>query len=354
VTKNIFCITIINTTLNYDSLFSNKIFFRAREKPDIKSRLNIKILTLKGNEVRSNPETCEATFLKSNPYYGSVLDIGNLGRSGYIDMHDYPGRANCFIEVVADSTCTEITAKVIHAAIEEDIYDGCDDYNHYYDDYDVCCPYDKFWFNDEDHHSCGCQGNNLEFGDGCNDHLVIWPNNDDNYDPNRFKDMNGEAGRHLHDRIFNTNSFKFNFVTDYSVAKGNLRIEWCCSSNGVCPKAPSAPSDPKDRLDQLVRFSGEVLDNFFADHKRINNWKKKFATNAGRMKKSYQRCGEDPVVDAEEEWAAYDDTNGAKAMSDLTTGFRKWAETYLSGCSGHKREKHHVKRMNKWNQKFQN
>jgi len=117
---------------------------------------------------------------------------------------------------------------------------------------------------------------------------------------------------------------------------------------------PSAPSDPKDRLDQTVHFSVEVLDKFFADHNRLISWKKKFTKNGERMQKSYQRCGKDPVVDAEKEWGSYDETNGAKAMTDVTSGISKWAKTYISGCSGHKRHQHQVKRMKKWNQKFQN
>ena len=63
----------------------------------------------KGNKARYSynvpPETCEATFLRKNDEWGSVLDIGNSGTSGFIDMHDYPNEANCFIEVVADSNC---------------------------------------------------------------------------------------------------------------------------------------------------------------------------------------------------------------------------------------------------------
>merc|ERR1711990_1227014 len=317
----------------------------------------------KGNEVRywsnpdfSIPETCESTFSKNNAGYGSVLDIGNSGTSGFIDIHDYPNDANCFIEVVADVACLEVTAKVIHAGLESSIYDGCEEsyYNDYYEDYDACCPFDNFWFDDEEERGCGCKGDNLEFGDGCNDNLFSFSNTHQNYHPDHFWHMKDSEGIGFDDRTFNSNSFKFNFATDGSVARGNVRIEWCCSSNGVCDSTPSAPADPKDRLDQIVQFSVEVLDNFFADHKRINNWKKKFARNAYRMEKSFFRCGEDPVVEAENEWASYDDSNGENAMNDVTTGFSKWATTYISGCGGQKRENHHVKRMKKWNQKFQN
>jgi len=70
----------------------------------------------KGNEGRyswsTDAETCEATFSKYYEEYGSVLDIGNSGTSGYIDMHEYPNYCNCFIEVEADSNCLEITAQV--------------------------------------------------------------------------------------------------------------------------------------------------------------------------------------------------------------------------------------------------
>ena len=259
-------------------------------------------------------------------------------------MHDYPDDANCFVEVVADSICLEITAHVIHAGIEDYFYDGCENYTD--EGHDACCAYDKFWFNDEENHSCGCEGDNLEFGDGCNDHLLS--SHYSNHLDYIYADMNNndETGRGFHDRTFNSNSFKFNFVTDGSVAKGNLRIEWSCT------KMASAPSDPIDRLDQLVQFSVEVIDNFLANINRVDDWKRKFTKSAERMKNSYQRCGEDPVVDAEPEWANYDHSTGIKAMGDVTTGFIKWANTYISGCGGHKREKHHVKRMTKWNQKF--
>ena len=49
----------------------------------------------------------------------------------------------------------------------------------------------------------------------------------------------------------------------------------------------------------------------------------------------------------------YDRTDPAKGTKQITTGFRKWAERYLSACSGQKNYNYQVNRMNKWNQKLQ-
>ena len=43
----------------------------------------------------------------------------------------------------------------------------------------------------------------------------------------------------------------------------------------------------------------------------------------------------------------------SRAITQLTTGFRKWAERYLSACSGQKKHQHQVKRMTRWNDKLQ-
>ena len=40
-------------------------------------------------------------------------------------------------------------------------------------------------------------------------------------------------------------------------------------------------------------------------------------------------------------------------VQQLTTGYRKWAERYLSQCSGQKKFSYQIDRMNKWNEKLQ-
>lgn len=304
------------------------------------------VVAKKGNtekkvtDVRTNPVTCQAQFANANGQYGSVLDVKVSGTSGWIDMHDYPNSANCYIDVVADSSCTQVTTKVIHAGIETNNYAGCDsDYDDGY--YGGCCQYDRFWWNEEQERSCGCRGTNLSAGDGCNDVLAAYPtSNQFNYGLADYPEKGFE------DRTFIGNTFKFNFATDFRDAQGNLRIEWACSN-----PAPSAPSDPIERLMQVLSFAQDVMDNEFADHKRYPQWKQKFNRNTMRMKASYFKCGNDPIVAPVAEWVSYDNSKPSKAMKDITTGFRKWAETYLNSCKAQYNRKHiaHISRMDKWN-----
>ena len=55
------------------------------------------------------------------------------------------------------------------------------------------------------------------------------------------------------------------------------------------------PRHPTQRLARLVEFSHEILDDWFNFLPSKNSWKRKFETNAGRMKNNFQRgeqrCG---------------------------------------------------------------
>jgi hypothetical protein len=299
----------------------------------------------KVQEVRTNPETCQAQFARTNGEYGSVLDVKITGTSGWIDMHNYPNSANCYIFVNADLSCTQVTTKVIHAGIETNNYDGCDsDYDDGY--YGGCCQYDRFWWNEEQERSCGCRGTNLPQGDGCNDVLAAYPtSNAFNYGLADYPEKGFE------DRTFIGNTFKFNFATDFRDAQGNLRIEWACSN-----PAPSAPSDPIERLMQVLSFSKDVLDEHYHEHRHYLNWIQKFNRNTMRMKASYYKCGNDPVIDPVAEWVTYDNSSPSKAMEDVTVGFTKWAKTYLNSCKGQYNRNHiaHIRRMDKWNRAIKN
>ena len=45
----------------------------------------------------------------------------------------------------------------------------------------------------------------------------------------------------------------------------------------------------------------------------------------------------------------YDREDPAVGIKQLTTGFSKWAQRYISQCSGQKNYQHQVIRMDKWN-----
>merc|ERR1712025_847796 len=55
------------------------------------------------------------------------------------------------------------------------------------------------------------------------------------------------------------------------------------------------PRHPLQRLNRLVQFSAELLDDWYGFLPSQEKWKKKFATNAARMEKNFQRgnqrCG---------------------------------------------------------------
>ena len=137
------------------------------------------------------------------------------------------------------------------------------------------------------------------------------------------------------------------------------------------------PRHPLHRLEHLVKFSDELLRNWFSWLPSNHKWILKFAKNAERMKSNFnrgnQRCGyydkdnlphggpelTRKTPDQERERRADDDVfrynrdDPYVGTKQITTGFRKWAERYLSACSGQKTFSYQVKRMNKWNEKLQ-
>ena len=128
------------------------------------------------------------------------------------------------------------------------------------------------------------------------------------------------------------------------------------------------PRHPLQRLERLTEFSADLMNDWFSWLPSKDNWVQKFATNDDRMEKSFthgeQRCGyydenqlphggpaERKRRDLDVE--RYDREDPAVGTRQITTGFRKWAERYISQCSGQKQYQHQVNRMNKWNNKLQ-
>merc|ERR1712020_83926 len=115
-------------------------------------------------------------------------------------------------------------------------------------------------------------------------------------------------------------------------------------------------------------FSEELMNDWFGALPSKERWIAKFATNAGRMERNFnrgnQRCGfydENQLphggperkrreVDDVDRYNREDPVEGTK---QITTGFRKWAERYISQCSGQRDNQFQVNRMNKWNDKLQ-
>ena len=53
------------------------------------------------------------------------------------------------------------------------------------------------------------------------------------------------------------------------------------------------------------------------------------------------------------DWDRYDREDPSVGAKQITTGFRKWAERYLSACSGQRNYSFQVNRMKKWNSRLQ-
>ena len=128
------------------------------------------------------------------------------------------------------------------------------------------------------------------------------------------------------------------------------------------------PRHPIQRLNRLVEFSAELLNDWYSFLPSQASWIGKFERNAERMERNFergnQRCGfydENQLphggpserrkreIDADSIWDRYDREDPSVGTKQITTGFRKWAERYLSECSGQKNYNYQVNRMNRWN-----
>merc|ERR1711920_833124 len=125
------------------------------------------------------------------------------------------------------------------------------------------------------------------------------------------------------------------------------------------------PRHPLQRLARLTEFSEELLNDWYSWLPSKDRWVAKFANNAARMERNFQRgeqrCGhynEDQLPHggpaerkrrSNDEWDRYNREDPAEGTKQITTGYRKWAERYISVCSGQRQYQYQVQRMNKWN-----
>merc|ERR1711920_563225 len=128
------------------------------------------------------------------------------------------------------------------------------------------------------------------------------------------------------------------------------------------------PRHPLQRLNRLTEFTEEILNDWFNFLPSKDAWVAKFANNAARMESNFnrgnQRCGfydEDQLPhggperkrrDADDV-GRYNREDPTEGVKQLTTGYRKWAQRYLSQCSGQRNYQHQINRMNKWNSLLQ-
>merc|ERR1712046_321847 len=129
------------------------------------------------------------------------------------------------------------------------------------------------------------------------------------------------------------------------------------------------PRHPVQRLNRLVEFTEEIMEEWFSFLPSQQAWIAKFENNAARMEWAFrrgnQRCGfydkdqmphGGPADDRKRRDADVDRYNRedpSEGIKQLTTGFSKWAQRYISQCNGQKLNQHQVIRMEKWNNLLQ-
>ena len=124
------------------------------------------------------------------------------------------------------------------------------------------------------------------------------------------------------------------------------------------------PRHPLQRLTKLTKFSAEWCnDNLSA--KQAANWAAKFERNAGRMERRFEICGyydennlphggpekvRRSAEGDEDGLERYDQENPIRGIQQITKGFSKWAQRYISTCKV--QPDRQVDRMAKWNAKM--
>merc|ERR1712207_33064 len=107
------------------------------------------------------------------------------------------------------------------------------------------------------------------------------------------------------------------------------------------------PRHPLQRLTSLTEFSAELLNDWYSWLPSKDAWVGKFARNAERMERNFnrgnQRCGyydEDNLPHGgperkrreDDDMDRYNREDPVQGTKQITTGFRKWAERYISQC----------------------
>ena len=126
------------------------------------------------------------------------------------------------------------------------------------------------------------------------------------------------------------------------------------------------PRHPKQRLKRLGQFAEEWC-NANLDEKAAKNWSGKFERNTERFFRRFELCGyydetqehggprerraddELAFLDCEGDETVcprYDKNNPIRGIQQITRGFAKWAQRYVSDCKLQPEKQ--VARSNKW------
>jgi hypothetical protein len=119
------------------------------------------------------------------------------------------------------------------------------------------------------------------------------------------------------------------------------------------------PRHPLQRLATLERFACEWLD-MWTSEKVSTHWCQKFGNNVAKFRRRFEICphydenqlphGGPPDrkrrSDDDDDMTRYNREDPEIGIKQITTGFRKWAERYITGCGLQPATQ--VARANKW------
>ena len=108
------------------------------------------------------------------------------------------------------------------------------------------------------------------------------------------------------------------------------------------------------KLNYLEKITGEIFSSEAINKSTSwkEGWSERFGRNILRMKNSFERCGTHDGEDLDDMLIDFDISNPCGALNELTTGYAKWVNQYISSCRGQKKKSHHKNRLKKWNKKF--
>ena len=193
---------------------------------------------------RISSETIQEECTSQIPNFGGFFKPTNDGRSGGIELREYPDHARCRHFIKADDNCKALRIKYddVAVGIPAVVKDGCDG--------------DFFWFEAEDltpSPQCHC------FGDGCFDNDISRTlNNGINtfnsdyqyYSEDEPFDVSDETYLGGSDEfVVNSNSFTFFFKSDHAWSHGHIIFNWEC----VEPTTTN-------KITNIVEMSNAVLD----------------------------------------------------------------------------------------------
>ena len=116
-------------------------------------------------------------------------------------------------------------------------------------------------------------------------------------------------------------------------------------------------AEPMDYLNKLKSAAHEILNSDGVtpkSNKWVSNWQRKFTNTVARMEDAYKRCGFNDADNSPSSADLQIDTADAcGGMKQVLGENLDWSDRHLALCNGQKNNKHHERRMAKWETKLE-